>query len=228
MLMTFTGFTPESTGFLRSLAAQNTRDWFEAHRAAYESLLLEPARGLVVELGARLRDLSPDIRADPRVNGSILRIARDTRFSNDKTPYKTHLDLWFWQGSGPSREHPGYFLRLTGSDLALGAGRHLFDAAALDRYRAAVADEKGGAALERALKKVRAAGRYTIGGRELRRLPAHCEVPPARAELLLHTGLWAEMRTEHPRQLFGPGFADYCFERFREVRPLQDWLATVT
>ena len=228
MLMTFTGFTLDSVAFLRSLAANNDREWFEANRDLYESQLLEPARGLVVELGARLRDLAPRIRAEPRVNGSILRINRDTRFSRDKTPYKTHIDLWFWEGGGPSREHPGYFLRLTASELMLGAGRHAFDAPSLERYRAAVEDARMGVALDRALKKVRAAGPYVIGGRELKRAPAGFSAAGARAELLMHTGLWAELTLDHPRQLFGPGFADYCFERFREVRPLQDWLVAMS
>ena len=51
--------------------------------------------------------LGPGIHAEPRVRGSIFAINRDIRFSNDKSPYKPYLDLWFWQGDGPSRERPG-------------------------------------------------------------------------------------------------------------------------
>jgi hypothetical protein len=50
-----------------------------------------------------------------------------------QTVYKTHLDLWFWQGDGPSRERPGYFMRLTSEQLELGAGMHAFTDAALRR-----------------------------------------------------------------------------------------------
>jgi uncharacterized protein (DUF2461 family) len=78
------------------------------------------------------------------VHGSIFAINRDTRFSADKMPYKTHLDLWFWQGPGPSRERPGYFFRLTPERLILGAGMHAFSDGALERYRRAVLDDELG------------------------------------------------------------------------------------
>ena len=64
---------------------------------------MQPARELVLGIGERLRELGDDLHAEPRVHGSILAINRDTRFSKDKAPYKTHLDLWFWHGDGPSR-----------------------------------------------------------------------------------------------------------------------------
>jgi uncharacterized protein (TIGR02453 family) len=91
----FAGFPPEGLAFLEGLGRDNTKAYFDAHRATYESALLEPAKAFVVALGEELRArVSPGIRAEPRVNGSILRINRDTRFSADKTPYKDHLDLW--------------------------------------------------------------------------------------------------------------------------------------
>src|SRR5213083_1396570 len=99
-MASFTGFDPAALDFLRGLGEHNDRAWFEAHRADYEGLLLAPARELVIALGERLTAIAPGLRADPRVNGSILRINRDTRFSNDKRPYKTHLDLWLWEGDG--------------------------------------------------------------------------------------------------------------------------------
>jgi uncharacterized protein (DUF2461 family) len=62
--------------------------------------------------------------------------AREFVVSSDKTPYKTYLDLWLWQGDGPSRERPGYFLRLSPETLTLGAGTHGFSDATLDHPRA--------------------------------------------------------------------------------------------
>src|SRR5579864_4328469 len=139
--MSFHGFSPELPLFLGSLREHNTREWFQDHRDQYESLMLQPAREFVLAIGERLQQLGPDIHAEPKVFGSILTINRDTRFSKDKTPYKTHLDLWFWQGDGPgsNRERPGYFFRLTPESLILGAGMHAFSAdGTLERYRHAV------------------------------------------------------------------------------------------
>jgi uncharacterized protein (TIGR02453 family) len=106
--MPFEGFPPEGLAFLAGLAEHNEKAWFDAHRAEYERGLLEPARDFVDAIGPELEAVHPGIHADPRVNGSIMRINRDTRFSKDKRPYKTHLDLWFWEGEGPSRMRPGF------------------------------------------------------------------------------------------------------------------------
>jgi uncharacterized protein (TIGR02453 family) len=149
----FEGFRPEALGFLAELGKNNTCEWFHAHKHEYESLLLEPARDLVVALDEELREFAPDVNADPRVNGSIFRIARDTRFSKDKRPYKDHLDLWFWIGD--RKRGPGFWFRLEPSGLILGSGKHSFDKGQLERYRRNVVAERG-AELQRDLERLRA------------------------------------------------------------------------
>src|SRR3954468_6721207 len=149
---TFAGFPREGLEFLEGLAADNSRDYFDAHRSTYEAALLQPAKDFVVAFGEELRArVSPGLRAEPRVNGSILRINRDTRFTTDKRPYKDHLDFWFWEGDGPSRAYPGLFMRLRPAAVGLGAGVHRVEASALAPYRSAVADEATGEALEAAV-----------------------------------------------------------------------------
>ncbi len=170
-MASFTGFDPAALDFLRDLGEHNDRAWFEAHRADYEGLLLLPARELVIALGERLAAIAPGVNADPRVNGSILRINRDTRFSNDKRPYKTHLDLWLWEGDGPSRASSGFFLRLEADRVGYGAGMHHFEKGMLAAYRAAVDDPKRGPALQRAVKKATASGAL-VGREQWKRVPA--------------------------------------------------------
>src|ERR671930_1047502 len=97
-------FRPEALDFLRRLEAHNEREWFHAHRDEYDILLLEPARDFVEAFGALSERLGEGVDADPRVGRSIMRINRDTRFSRDKRPYKTHLALGFPKGPGPSCE----------------------------------------------------------------------------------------------------------------------------
>jgi uncharacterized protein (TIGR02453 family) len=224
--MTFDGFPPEALDFLAGLERNNERAWFEARRAEYERALLDPARALVVALGGRLEAFAPGIRAEPRVNGSILRINRDTRFSSDKRPYKTHLDLWFWHGAGPSRLRPGYFLRLTAARLLLGAGMHRFERDALLRYREAVCDPARGAALAAAAEAVRASG-FTLGGARYRRVPAGFEAPEDVRSLLLHEGLFAYDEAAMPPEAHDERFPDYCAARFRALAPLVEWLAAI-
>jgi uncharacterized protein (TIGR02453 family) len=218
----FTGFPPGAARFLAELAAHNDRDWFAAHRADYDALLLEPARAFVAAVGERL----PAMQADPRVNGSILRQNRDTRFTADKRPYKTHLDLWFWGGDGPSRRHPGLFLRLEPSRLTLGAGMHHFSTDVLSAYRAALDDPTRGAALDKALRKARRAG-AGVGNVLWKRVPAPYPKDHPRAELLRHDGLFAYVAGPVPVEMAGPGFVDWCLARWKPLDPVRAWVAEV-
>ena len=157
------------------------------------------------------------------MRGSIFGINRDTRFSTDKTPYKTYLDLWFWQGDGPSRERPGHFLRLTAESLTLGAGMHAFSDHALERYRQAVLEDDRGQGLEQAASQTRA----EIGGRTYKRVPAGLPADHPRAEWLRHSGLFASVDQPLAAEFYTPQFVRLCFEHYRRLAPLQHWLNDV-
>ena len=153
-----------------------------------------------------------------------MRINRDTRFSRDKRPYKTHLDLWFPQGAGASRERPGFWFRLTPERLILGAGMHHFERPLLERFREAVADPERGAELVDAVDKVRAAG-GEVGGQTYKRVPAGYDVDERRGELLRHSGLYAWVdHVPPPPETHTPGFPAFCVERYAALVPVQRWL----
>ena len=213
--------------FLRRLEKRNEREWFHAHRDEYDRLLLEPARDFIEAFGELSERLGEGVDADPRVGRSIMRINRDTRFSRDKRPYKTHLDLWFPQGAGPSRERPGFWFRLTPERLILGAGMHHFERPVLERFRTAVADSARGAELVGAVDAVRAGG-GEVGGQTYKRLPAGYDVDERRGELLRHSGLYAWV--EHappPAETHTPDFPAFCVERYTALVPVQRWLLTL-
>ena len=96
--MPFTGFPPETFAFLTGLIQNNTKQWFDDHRSDYDQYWVEPAKDFVAGIGPKLRAFAPNVNFEPKINGSIFRINRDVRFSNNKRPYKTTLDLWFWEG----------------------------------------------------------------------------------------------------------------------------------
>ena len=94
-------FTAASLRFLRALARNNRREWFEAHRRDYETAILFPMRDFVEEMDVRLAGLAPEMVGDPK--RSIFRIYRDVRFSKDKSPYKTHAACWFYHRDASHR-----------------------------------------------------------------------------------------------------------------------------
>ena len=85
----FKGFSKALVQFFRDLKDNNTKPWFDKHRHEYEENVLFPSREFVVAMGKRLRQIAPGVNAIPKVNQSLFRINRDTRFSKDKSPYKT-------------------------------------------------------------------------------------------------------------------------------------------
>ena len=228
MTNAFAGFPRAGLDVLAGLATENTREYFDAHRADYETALLQPAKDLVVALGEELHArVSPGLRAEPRVNGSILRINRDTRFSSDKRPYKEHLDLWFWEGDAPSRECPGLFIRLRADTVQLGAGTHRFEPGALAAYRAAVDDDLTGEALETAIGEAKMLRGVTLGGLAYKRVPRGYDADHPRADLLRHGALYVSGEWKLPRIASSPRFVGWTAERLERLAVVERWLTAV-
>jgi uncharacterized protein (TIGR02453 family) len=105
-------FTPELFQFFARLKRNNNRDWFLAHRNEYETCVRQPALRFITDFAAPLSEITPYLIADPRPSrGSLFRIYRDTRFSYDKRPYKTHLAMRF-SHRGKDVHSPGFYLHL--------------------------------------------------------------------------------------------------------------------
>jgi uncharacterized protein (TIGR02453 family) len=224
----FTGFPAAGLEFLAGIARDNTKAYFDAHRTAYETGLLEPAKAFVVAFGDELRArVSAGIRAEPRVNGSILRINRDTRFSADKSPYKDHLDLWFWEGEGPSRERPGFFLRLRPATVLVGAGMHRFDRALLEAYRQAVGAERTGRELEAAIARATELTGVSVRGEAYKRVPQGYAPDHPRADLLRHNALYVSGEWDLPAETGDARFAAWVAERLERMAPVERWLTAV-
>ena len=185
--------------------------------------MLEAARDVVVTLGEQLREFAPDVHADPRVNGSMMRIARDTRFSGGKRPYKEHVDLWFWVGDASSKRSPGFWFSLLPQKLYLRSGVHHFDTAQLEGYREAVVDAGSGEALRTLVEGLRNAG-YELGGRHYKRVPRGWDASPERADLLLHRGLYGWIELPAAALPFGIGFPAFRAGHYKQLAPLNEWL----
>jgi len=117
-------FSPPFFDFFRELREQNNRPWFEANKPRYKADVRDPLVQFVIEFSSRLHAISGHFVADPRpTGGSIFRIYRDTRFSPDKTPYKTHAALHFSHDAGKDvHGRPGFYLHLAPDEVYAGGG----------------------------------------------------------------------------------------------------------
>lgn len=222
----FTGFPVEGQQFLLELEQNNNRTWFGAHKDTYERVILEPALDFVVALGTKLQTLDPAIRFDLRTNGqgTLMRIHRDVRFSEDKSPYKTAVAGVFNDGTNKKMAGPGYGFHLEPGVLRLMAGTFSFSGSQLSTYRAAVADETLGTELENALAAVQQAGRYQIMGEQYKRVPQGFPPDHPRADLLRFGGFYASPVEGIANAWGNPAVVDEAYAHFRAMTPLYAWL----
>lgn len=219
----FAGFPRGCVRFYADLARHNDRVWFADHKRQYQEDVLVPARAFVVEMGARLRTLAPEIRFDPRTDGSgsIFRIHRDVRFSKDKSPYKTHLGIFFWEGQ--RKWGPGFYFHLEPPRLQLYVGKYVFDRQDLLAWRTLIDDPGRGPVLGALLKRLKRRG-YQVGGQHYKRVPAGFSRDHPQADLLRHNSIWLCHDGAIPAELFSRRLLDHCFRHFKAMSPLHAWL----
>ena len=134
-------FDPELFEFLRELKDHNDRDWVNANKARYEAHVQEPALAFIEDFGYRLQSISPHFRADTRkTGGSLFRIYRDTRFSKDKTPYKTNTGMHFRHKAAKDAHAPGFYLHLAPGQVFGGGGMWHPDTKTATKIRQAIVD----------------------------------------------------------------------------------------
>ena len=219
----FSHFPDSTRAFLGGIVEHNEKAWFEDNRALYEEGYVEAGKAFVATIGPQLKAISPSVHAEPRINGSIMRVNRDVRFSKDKRPYKTHLDFWFWHGEKKGWACPGFYLRVTPDTVLIGVGMHQFDKETLESFRHSIILPRSGKALLEAVEKVRSQGPYAIGEKTRKKPPRGFETDPDRAEFLLYEGLTATIELPGAAA-FSPGFADLVLEHFAATWPIGQWL----
>jgi uncharacterized protein (TIGR02453 family) len=118
----FPGFPPEALTFLRGLKRNNRREWFQPRKEIFDAKLKAPMVQLVEAINAELLSFAPDHITDPKK--AVYRIYRDTRFSADKTPYKTHLAAIFPHHGLEKHSSAGFYFHLTEKSVGIAAGAY--------------------------------------------------------------------------------------------------------
>jgi uncharacterized protein (TIGR02453 family) len=161
---------PELFRFLRELKENNERHWFQANKKRYESEVRDPLLRFVAAFAGPLGKISPHLLADPRPSGgSLFRIYRDTRFSRDKSPYKTWAALRFSHEQAKDVHAPGYYLHLEPGGVFAGAGLWHPDPSAQKKVRDAIVAESG--KWKRVVSGAAFRKSWRFGGDSLRRAP---------------------------------------------------------
>ena len=156
--------------FLRDLKKNNDKAWFADNKARYEEVVRAPLLDFIAAFNGPLQKISNHYVADPRpVGGSMFRIYRDTRFSKDKTPYKTQASAHFRHEAAKNVHAPGFYLHLEPGNVFAGAGLWQPDADALRKIRTSIHDDPK--AWKKAAYGKTFAADWEIGGEVLKRPP---------------------------------------------------------
>jgi uncharacterized protein (TIGR02453 family) len=138
-------FSPDVFTFLRQLKRHNDREWFAKNKGRYQTSIVEPALSFIREFTPHLETISPFFVADARpTRGSLFRIYRDTRFSNDKRPFKTHVGIHFSHSGGKDAHAPVFYLHLEPDNCFVAAGIWHPDNPALTKVRSAIVRDAEG------------------------------------------------------------------------------------
>ena len=157
-------------GFLNELAANNNREWFKANQDAYEEYVREPALDFINEFAEPLNGISEHFVADSRtVGGSLFRIQRDTRFSKDKTPYKSNTGMQFRHIMARDVHSPGFYLHIQPGECFMGVGIWRPETKVAYSIRERIDEDPAG--WKKATRGKRFTDVYSLGGDSLVRPP---------------------------------------------------------
>jgi uncharacterized protein (TIGR02453 family) len=209
-------FGPSLFAFLRELKTHNTREWFADNKARFVDDVEAPMRQFITDLAPRLRHISPRFRADPRrVGGSMHRIHRDTRFSHDKTPYKTAVAARFVHDAKDQESVPGFYLHLSPGRSVGGGGIYHPDPRSLHRIRETIA---------RAPTEWRdVSNELDVEGETLKRVPLGFDKDHPLADDLKRKDHYV-MAAFTARQVTAPGFLDLYVDECARIAPLVRFL----
>ena len=214
-------FSPALFRFLRELEANNDRSWFAANKTRYEDEVRSPALDFVSEFAPRLERISACFVADPRPSGgSLFRIHRDTRFSKDKSPYKTYTGIQFRHEWGKDAHAPGFYLHLQPKQVFMGAGIWHPDATTLARIRDAIVEDG------EAWLTARGAGEHLrLAGDSLKRAPSgYDQEHPLIDDLKRKDFICVATLSE--RDVCAPGFVDEFGQLCEQASPLVRFLCS--
>ncbi len=228
--MEFKGFTQKTLDFLDSIKHNNNKEWFLSHKSEYESLILNPSRAFVVEMGEHLQALVPTINAEPKINKSLYRIYRDSRrMGANKAPIKERIGVIFWQGNTKRMQSSAFYMHFSSKELYVAVGVRWFEKPMLDAFRETIKNNAKRKELAQILQNIKSKDKaYTHLEKGYKRYPRgfHADMP--NADLSLYKGM-ATFKTLDAKLIKnGDKLIDTLYTIFEDMLPLQQFMYEVS
>lgn len=214
-------FSPASFDFLNELSVNNEREWFKANQTRYEQQVRTPALQFIEAMQPSILALSPRLTAVPKkVGGSMMRPQRDSRFSKDKTPYKTNVGIQFRHFQGKDVHAPGLYLHIANDGCFLGAGIWHPESKALNAIRSCIDENPNG--YKKALKALTQAG-FNMEGSQLIRPPKGYDKTHPMLDELKRKDFIA-IKPISIEQVCAADFGEMCITEFEHCQQLMRYL----
>jgi len=218
--MGFDGFPADGIQFFRSLARNNRREWFQPRKEIYGGQVKAPMVELVTALNAAMMRFAPDYVTEPAK--AIYRLYRDTRFSKDKTPYKTHIAAIFPRHGLVKHEGAGLYFSVSAKEIEVAGGVYMPGPDALLAIRNHLAARHGEFKRIVASRKLRAL-MGDLQGEQLSRVPKGFPCDHPAADLLRHKQ-WLFYVMLDPALATTPKLLAEIRKRFEAMMPFLDLL----
>lgn len=192
--------------FLKDLRKNNNRDWFHANKKRYEADLKKPFATLVTSLIEIVKEIDP--LTEIQAKDAIFRINRDTRFSKDKTPYKTHVGAIISRFGRKQKEFPGYYVHIEAGRLMLGGGAYFLPTDLLRKVREHIIAHPD--TFESIIQEKDFVEKYeSIQGSKNKRLPKEMQAA-AEQQPLIYNKQFYYMTELPPKIAISSDFIDFC------------------
>ncbi|MFI5384611.1 MAG: DUF2461 domain-containing protein [Fimbriimonadales bacterium] len=213
-------FTQDALDFFAELELNNERAWFEKNKKRYEASVKQPMEAFAAEMISRMQQIDPRITMLPKE--AVFRIYRDTRFSKDKTPYKTNAGLSISPGGKSDHSSGGVYFHLDARSMAVASGRYRPEPAeilAIRMYIASHIDE-----FAKLLEEPRFKATFgTIAGEKNKVLPAELRDAASRQPLIFNKQFfyWAEY---DGKEALRDDLPDFVMMHVEVARPMDQFL----
>ncbi len=218
----FQGFPAEAFSFFRGLEKNNNRDWFQARKEEFDTQVMGPMKGLVDALNDEFSALAPDF-VTPAAR-AIYRIYRDTRFSADKTPYKTHIGATFHHQALSKHDGAGFYFSVSHKGIEVAGGVYMPGPESLLAIRKHLAGQHaefrklaGKPALRELLGELQ--------GDQLKRVPKGFPAEHPAEDLLRHKQ-WYLYKVFEPELAAKKDLLPFLTKAFRMMLPMMEFLNT--
>jgi len=224
--MSFDGFPRDGSRFLGDIVVNNSKEWLDANRDRYESLIVAPNRAFVEEMGEHLQILVPTINAIPKTNKSLFRIYRDARYHLDD-PIKERIGIIFWQGAGHRMQSSSFYLHYDSHELFVATGIRNFKPPLLATYREYIQDVDRRRELHQILESLKSKG-YNLPDPHYKRYPRDFDGTQEYAYLALYRAIYSYATFELDDIFYSVSIVERCFRIYEDMYDLHQWVYELT